>query len=104
MRTNDPMIVRDNSDEHRYEIEDGGSVAFLEYRRRPHEIILVHTDVPAPLQGRGFGGILAQHALDRARSDGVRALVLCPFVKKWLERHPEYNDIVTVARNSSTAD
>lgn len=95
--------VADNAGQQRYEIALDGHVAFLTYRRRNDSILLVHTEVPPAFRGRGFGQLLARHALDRARRDGHQVTVKCPFVTSWLERHPEYDDIV-VARVQDTGE
>ncbi len=87
--------VRDNADAHRYEIADGGQTAFLEYRRRPGVVVLVHTEVPPALRGRGLGAKLARFALNTARTTGLRVVVRCPFVKTYLERHPELHTTTT---------
>jgi predicted GNAT family acetyltransferase len=94
----------DRTDLDRYEIAVDGDVAFLTYRRKPDHIVLVHTEVPEIFRGRGFGGILAKHALDEARAAGVNVTVACPFVTAWLRRHHEYDDIVVarVAENGDT--
>jgi predicted GNAT family acetyltransferase len=89
--------VFDRPDENRYEIIVGDQIAFLAYRRRDDQWILVHTEVPEGLRGQGLGQILARHALDDARRSGVHVIVKCPFVTAWLRRHNEYDDII-VAR------
>lgn len=83
------LTVRDNREASRYELPVDGHVAFLEYERRPHSIILKHTEVPESLRGRGLGAILAKSALEMARAEGLRVNVQCPFVKAYLEKHPE---------------
>jgi uncharacterized protein len=83
------LTVRDNREASRYELPVDGHVAFLEYERRPHSIVLKHTEVPESLRGRGLGAILAKSALAIARAEGLRVVVHCPFVKAYLEQHPE---------------
>ena len=85
--------VRDNAAEHRYEIRVGNDVAFLKYfdtRRGPRS--LIHTEVPPSLQGKGIAGRLVKAALDDAQTRGLRIVPVCPFVKSYLARHPEYSD------------
>lgn len=96
MTSASPAIV-DRTERNRYELAVGDDVAFLAYRRKPDHMLLVHTEVPEVFRGRGFGGLLAQHALDQARKEGVGVIVKCPFVTAWLRRHHEYDDII-VAR------
>lgn len=87
--------VRDNIDAERYEIDVGGELAFLEYSRTKNVISLIHTEVPESLRGHGLGPMLAKWALDAARAEGRRVLVICPFIKTYLRRHPEYQTLVT---------
>lgn len=93
----DTPTVADNPTLNRYELAVDGEVAFLTYRRRDGHVLLVHTEVPEVFRGRGYGGVLARHALDEARKAKQQVIVKCPFVTTWLKRHHEYDDIV-VAR------
>ena len=52
-------------------------------------IDLTHTEVSPSLQGRGVGEALVRAALDYARANGLRVVPSCPYVKKWLDKHPE---------------
>jgi hypothetical protein len=90
-----PAPVRDNVDAERYEIVVDGEVAFLEYRRRKNVMALIHTEVPDALRGRGLAPVLAKWALDAARNEGRHVLVICPFIRTYLKRHPEYDALVT---------
>jgi predicted GNAT family acetyltransferase len=57
-------------------------------------IVFVHTQVDEALQERGLGSTLVKGALDQLRpSTAVRIGATCPFVRAYLERHPEYNDL-----------
>ena len=96
MDNQSPTVV-DRPDLERYELAVDGEVAILAYRRRDDRITLSHTEVPEAFRGRGVGGVLARHAFEEARRDGVGVIVKCPFVTAWLRRHREYDDIV-VAR------
>jgi predicted GNAT family acetyltransferase len=46
--------VRDNEDRSRFELDVEGIIAFITYRKSPHAITLVHTEVPPELGGRGI--------------------------------------------------
>ncbi len=80
--------VTDNPDEHRLELSEDGELAELVYRTRAGRLILVHTEVPDALGGRGLGGELVRAAIDKAAHDGMTMVPLCPFARGWLERHP----------------
>ncbi|HEY4634123.1 MAG TPA: GNAT family N-acetyltransferase [Candidatus Limnocylindrales bacterium] len=56
--------------------------------------VLEHTEVREAFEGRGIGSRLARTALDEIRAEGGRVVVECPFVRAWLRRHREYDDII----------
>ena len=85
----------DNAESSRFELRAGDEVVgFLDYRLRDDHIPMVHTEVDPALRGRGVGEAVVRHALEAARSGGVQVIPTCPFVKKFIERHPEYRDVV----------
>jgi uncharacterized protein len=87
--------VRDNPDERRYEIHSDGRLAgYVIYGSRPKLIALVHTEILPEFEGKGLGSELVREALDDARSRGMGVLPFCPFANGWIERHPEYADLV----------
>jgi predicted GNAT family acetyltransferase len=90
------ITTSDAAERERYEAQaDGGTLAgFLQYRRRPTLIALVHTEVQPAFEGQGVGGALARFALEDARASGTAVLPFCPFVNAYIERHPEYADLV----------
>jgi len=82
------LVVEDNVDDSRFEITSGGHVAFLRYERRPHTIVLVHTEVPPSWRGRGIANVLVNYALAVARNEGLTLVAQCPFVRAYLRKHP----------------
>ncbi|HUL26636.1 MAG TPA: GNAT family N-acetyltransferase [Streptosporangiaceae bacterium] len=86
---NDPQPVTDNQAESRFELRVDGRLAELLYRRNGNRLVLIHTEVPVELEGRGLGGTLVTAALDRAAREGMTVVPLCPFARSWLERHPD---------------
>jgi hypothetical protein len=90
------LTIADRAAENRYEAHLGDELAgFLEYRLAGTRRILIHTEVLPAFGGRGIGAALARHALDEAQAAGTRVTPKCPFVRAWLEHHPEYASIVT---------
>jgi predicted GNAT family acetyltransferase len=83
-----------NEKTQRFEIENADGVAELTYRLGNHHITLVHTEVARALEGKGYGGILVRAALEFARAEKLRVVPLCPFVRAYITRHPEYADLV----------
>jgi uncharacterized protein len=83
-----PRVVNDPG-ESRFVYADAGSEAELVYRRQGDRLVLVHTGVPAELEGRGIGGQLVRAAVGHAVAEGLAVVPSCPFARSWLERHPE---------------
>lgn len=78
----------------RIEIERDGKVAYLEYSLGGNVLELIHTDVPKELRGMGLASALAERALKWAREKGYKVDVICPFVHEYIDKHPEYADLV----------
>ena len=89
----DTVTVTRNEASHRFEIATDSGVALLNYKLAPGVMTVLHTEVPAPLEGRGLASSLVRAALDHARANGLHVVPTCPFVRKYMERHPEYHDL-----------
>ncbi len=89
MGSNAPSII-DNQAERQFELHADGAVSVLTYRITGDRIRLIHTEVPRAQRGRGYADLLAHAALERAKREHLRVVPLCPFVKGFLDRHPEY--------------
>jgi predicted GNAT family acetyltransferase len=91
--------VVDNVELGRFEMAVGDEVAFLKYRRFKNQLDLVHTEVPTALRGRGVATRLVRAVLDKARAEGASIIPTCPFVKAFVEKHPEYRSLVSAPRS-----
>ena len=98
------LVVTDAPGAQRYEARlDGELAGVLEYVVKRGRIGLIHTEVEPDLEGRGIGASLARFALDDARRRGLRVIATCPYVKRYLVKHPEDHDIVVGMSGSSSA-
>jgi predicted GNAT family acetyltransferase len=90
----------------RYEAHiDGELAGFAEYQLTDKLVVLTHTEVEDRFEGRGVGSALARFALDDIRAQGTRqVLPLCPFIKSWIGKHPDYGDLVYNQRASTARD
>lgn len=86
--------IEQNHDRQRFEWTEDGALSILDYRLDDKVLSLTHTEVPAPLGGRGIAADLTKFALDTARSQGWRIRPLCSYTVAYLRRHPEYQDLV----------
>ena len=89
------LAISDAPVHQRYEAHlDGQLAGVLEYVIKGGRIALVHTEVAASYEGRGIGAGLARFALDEARRRGLKVIASCPYVRRYLMKHPEDHDIV----------
>jgi predicted GNAT family acetyltransferase len=94
--------IENNEARSRWEVTDGGLViAFAAYKSRPDKITFTHTEVDPDYEGKGIGSRLARTALDDAVARGLRIGVYCPFIRSYVERHPEYAQHVDPPQPSS---
>lgn len=91
----DDLQVADNPDAQRFEARLGGRVVgFSEYRRVADRVVFLHTEVEPQVEGQGIGSRLVAGALDDVRGRGLHVTPRCPFVADFIERHPDYQDLV----------
>ena len=88
------MYVRHNETAHRFELGTEENPALIQYRLREGIIDMVHTEVPAEYKGQGLAGKLATAALDWARENGRRVVPSCSFIAGYIEKHPEFRDLL----------
>ena len=87
--------VRNDPEAGRYEIVEGDRVlGIAAYHHRGSTLVFTHTEVDEHSEHSGLGGTLVRAALDDVRSQGATIVPLCPFVRGWIERHPDYADLV----------
>ncbi|MBI3477746.1 MAG: N-acetyltransferase [Acidobacteria bacterium] len=78
----------------RFELEQNGQVAYLEYALAGPVLELRHTEVPEALRGQGLSSSLARTAFEWARENHKKVDVICPTVAGYVKTHPEYSDLI----------
>jgi len=78
----------------RIEMERDGETAYLEYSLSGDVLELTHTEIPKKLRRMGLASSLAETAFNWAREKKLKVDVICPSVKDYLAKHPEYADLV----------
>ena len=86
--------VINNSEKHRFELAVDGHIAATYYNISDGVITFIHTEVPAELGGKGIGSKLIKGALDQVQADGLKVIPQCPFVKAFIQKHPDYQELV----------
>lgn len=102
------VTVADAPDNHRFEITTDGELAgFTEYLDTSLDgtavRIFFHTEIDEKFGGRGLAGTLVQSALTTSRSTGRKIVPVCPYVKKFVGKHHEFDDIVTPVTRDALA-
>jgi predicted GNAT family acetyltransferase len=73
---------------------DGELAGIARYRRSDGRVEFVHTEIDDRFEGKGLGGKLVKAALDATRASGEQVVARCPFVASYIERHPDYADLL----------
>lgn len=73
---------------------DGAEAGELDYRMADGVRIYTHTGVRDEYEGQGLASKLAKHVLDDARASGIKIGATCPYVRSYLERHPDEQDLL----------
>jgi len=89
-----PSPLRDNTARSRFELDADGVTVFMNYRLTGDVISLDHTETPVRARGRGLASQLVKGVLDEVRSRGLKVVPRCPFVRAYVDRHPEQRDLV----------
>lgn len=90
------ITVKKNEQAGRYEaLTDDGTVAgFADYRVSGDSVVFPHTVTEREFGGQGVASKVAKAALDDVRKAGKKAVPSCSFFADYIERHPEYADLV----------
>lgn len=62
-----------------------------------------HTGAPESLRGTGAAAALVAHMVELARNEGFRIIPICPYVRAQYEKHPEWEDVMSVAPGETPA-
>ena len=86
--------VLNNTSANRFELHSGESMARLDYRLQNRTIVIVHTEVPPELTGRGVGAQLVKAALEHARESDLTVVPLCSYAAAYIRRNQQYQALV----------
>jgi predicted GNAT family acetyltransferase len=88
--------IRHNAPRQRYEAwRDGKRVGHEQYRLGGRVITFIHTEIDQAYRGEGIASTMIKSALDDVRATGThRVVARCPTVRTWIQRHPDYQDLL----------
>ena len=74
---------------------DGKTIAKMTFVFAGNDkIIIDHTEVNEAYNGKGFGKMMVEKAVEYAREKGIKIIPLCPFAKKIIDKTPEFQDVL----------
>jgi len=76
-----------NPTKSRYELAVDGLVAFADYQRSGHRLVIPHVEADPALRGTGAAGRLMAKVVETARGEGMRIVPLCGYAAAWLKRN-----------------
>ncbi len=89
------IAVHDDAEHDRYVVEVDGEVAgYTVYHMRGGRHFFVHTEIEPEFGGHGAGTALARYALDDVRDKGGMIVPICPFIRGFVDEHPEYETLI----------
>lgn len=84
-----------NTDKNRFELKVENAIALVEFEKtEPNILDLTHTEVPEELGGQGVGSKLVKGVLQYIKDNNLKLIPSCPFIEKYIGKHPEWNDLV----------
>jgi hypothetical protein len=86
--------ITHNAASQRFKTKVDGLLCRSDYRMHGNTMMLVHTEVPPQLEGRGIASALLRAAFDHAKQNGMDVLPVCSYARTWVQRHPEFNSMV----------
>lgn len=86
--------VEDQRSEQEFVLTVDGHRAVAAYQLEGDTIVFTHTVVPPEIEGRGVGTTLIRGALDLVRDRGLKVIPQCPFVRAYIDKHPEARDLL----------
>jgi predicted GNAT family acetyltransferase len=90
-----PVDIHHEPAAHRFVARAAGVEAVLEYDMVDAKTLdYHHTFVPPEMRGGGIASQLTEYALRYARDNGLKVRPTCPFVARYLQRHPEFQPSV----------
>ncbi|WP_419802748.1 GNAT family N-acetyltransferase [Mucilaginibacter sp.] len=87
--------IKVNEATNQFELETPEGLALITYEIQGNAISIMHTEVPEAAEGQGIGSELAGFALDYARQKQLKVQVYCKFVQAYLQKHPQYQDLIS---------
>lgn len=85
-----PYEIHHDPVAHRFTARVEGLEAEVTYHYDGEVLVINHTGVPRPLEGRGIASALVRAVFDFAHEVGAKVRPACSYAATWVERHTQY--------------
>jgi predicted GNAT family acetyltransferase len=79
---------------HRFTTTVDGVEAEMTYHYDGRILVINHTGVPRPIEGRGVASELVRAAFEFARAAGTKVRPACSYAAVWVQRHRQYAELL----------
>ncbi|CAE6940908.1 hypothetical protein ACOMICROBIO_LMKGKHOH_04578 [Vibrio sp. B1FIG11] len=69
---------------------DSNHKAKVVYKLDGQAMHITSTLIPEELRGKGYGKVMMEAVLPEIEAQGYRVVPVCPYVVKYIARHPEW--------------
>lgn len=87
--------IQNNTQWHRFELPVENEMAVVQYTREGDVFLLMHTEVPEQLEGKGIASTLVQKTMEYLDAHHFKMRPYCPYIHTFLKRHPEWDRLVS---------
>ncbi|WP_347372989.1 GNAT family N-acetyltransferase [Aequorivita sp. Q41] len=88
------MQIIDDKEKNRFVVIIDAHQAYIEYSLKSDYYSLNHTIVDKELSGKGVASELTEKVLMEIKQRGLKIVPSCPFIKKFIAKHPEWEPLV----------
>ena len=88
------LDIRLDRDQGRFHTVVEAQTCVLNFTLDDDVVSMDYVGVPRAVGGRGIAGALTRHALDWAAAQDLKVRARCPYVARWIERHPDYQELL----------
>jgi len=88
------LPLTNNTADHCFEMTVERQRAFINYTQIGDTYLLVHTEVPEALQGRGIAAALVEKTFNYLEVNCLKMRPYCAYIQSYLKNHPEWKRLI----------
>lgn len=90
------MKIKNNKDTNRFEVNQDGHTAFVEYIPRQNHIVIFDIEVPKFLEGQGIGIELMNYTIQYARDNKLKIFPMHSLMTKFMSKNNKTHDLLLI--------